>query len=659
MKMYNNFSEIENDLITPRMKDNDFFKLVLKSDFNMFKGRLLFTKCFDYDLNPDGENFDKRGCKLFFHEYLKTKARLLSMYIDRLPADVREKKKNTIGHPGFREYLEYLSNISFEDYEKLRCICLDKSIDDSNPEKAKINFFRRMVRDNIGGDSHDFGNYVSTWHYFRSPMLAPDRKSNFNINDIKHRLYVAINFKYLNSFVNDFLFELEKMDLPYYMKMMAPSATCKYRQNDTIVIYADSAERIVQYVNIINKILEKKPQYKSAIHKPSAHLGTINDYIGYGNEFNVEKTSYSTVVGECSLSARFAALNKVKSLYGVKDGNEMMAILDKKDSRSLKISNCFKNEFWKVFREYAEDKGYSLDSICFNKDFKPKKETSIIERMDELRPDALFSPPEIFDREIAFRDELFTHPKKRVVDPLKDVLKPRDDMFTMPAPVEYNGAGIDFKKRIDEAIKRLNVRVRDIPRAKVIRSSKVGNIIQISSILDEHIDEYIPGTNIFKPRYRGVYETDEEYIEFLRKYYEAAFSNQSSDSHSRKQETNLSIQSFDELMRKAKELRERRKRELQRQQAVSNHAIEIENAARKAKLDNIEKMRAYEEKLQMLNTYTMALENECNKIESENDVILESNNANRRFIEREEDANNELLNISNEIDSIIGTSVRR
>lgn len=31
--------------------------------------------------------------------------------------------------------------------------------------------------------------------------------------------------------------------------------------------------------------------------------------------------------------------------------------------------------------------------------------------------------------------------------------------------------------------------------------------------------ELIPGTNIPRPRYRGVYETDEEYVEYLKNYY--------------------------------------------------------------------------------------------------------------------------------------------
>ena len=42
---------------------------------------------------------------------------------------------------------------------------------------------------------------------------------------------------------------------------------------------------------------------------------------------------------------------------------------------------------------------------------------------------------------------------------------------------------------------------------------------------EDESDEYIPGTNFKKPRNRGIHETDEEYIAFLKKYYDTIFGN--------------------------------------------------------------------------------------------------------------------------------------
>ena len=45
----------------------------------------------------------------------------------------------------------------------------------------------------------------------------------------------------------------------------------------------------------------------------------------------------------------------------------------------------------------------------------------------------------------------------------------------------------------------------------------------IDNNLNDMLDEYIPGTNIPKPRNRGLYETDEEYEKFLEDYYSQFF----------------------------------------------------------------------------------------------------------------------------------------
>ena len=63
-----------------------------------------------------------------------------------------------------------------------------------------------------------------------------------------------------------------------------------------------------------------------------------------------------------------------------------------------------------------------------------------------------------------------------------------------------------------------------------VTDNNTNNTQQDTNEIDEMIDdniEYIPGTNIPKPRDRGVYETDEEYVEFLKNYYEQYFPNTS------------------------------------------------------------------------------------------------------------------------------------
>ena len=59
--------------------------------------------------------------------------------------------------------------------------------------------------------------------------------------------------------------------------------------------------------------------------------------------------------------------------------------------------------------------------------------------------------------------------------------------------------------------------------SKLAAVKRVADMIYDETGLDFRIDipdEYIPGTNVLKPRSRDPYETDEEYVEFLKEYYD-------------------------------------------------------------------------------------------------------------------------------------------
>ena len=72
--------------------------------------------------------------------------------------------------------------------------------------------------------------------------------------------------------------------LPYCFKMRVGGSTTKACESDTIVIYLETEEQVVEYINIINEIIEENKELKDHIHKPSPHLGIVSEYIGYGFE---------------------------------------------------------------------------------------------------------------------------------------------------------------------------------------------------------------------------------------------------------------------------------------------------------------------------------------------------------------------------------------
>ena len=72
----------------------------------------------------------------------------------------------------------------------------------------------------------------------------------------------------------------------------------------------------------------------------------------------------------------------------------------------------------------------------------------------------------------------------------------------------------------DNEISPYNVVFRkvDLGKVKEQTSSEVPPVIE-----ENTSDEYIPGTNFKKPRERGIHETDEEYVNYLKNYYESIF----------------------------------------------------------------------------------------------------------------------------------------
>ena len=70
-----------------------------------------------------------------------------------------------------------------------------------------------------------------------------------------------------------------------------------------------------------------------------------------------------------------------------------------------------------------------------------------------------------------------------------------------------------------------------LTRDQVIQDPPIHQPIEEPIFTEEdYSEEYIPDTNIRRPRVRGIYETDEEYVEFLERFYNHHFPNQRNDS---------------------------------------------------------------------------------------------------------------------------------
>ena len=115
---------------------------------------------------------------------------------------------------------------------------------------------------------------------------------------VKHRIYLTVDDEYRPIMAQEIIKKCEEQGIPYYFKVFYSPREHQYnQQSDTMVLYLENDRQVVQYVNFINEIIEQNPEMTKHIHKPSPHLGIVNEFIGYGFEpqfqVNGDRVSYS------------------------------------------------------------------------------------------------------------------------------------------------------------------------------------------------------------------------------------------------------------------------------------------------------------------------------------------------------------------------------
>ena len=363
-KEIENFEEFKKKVFKPEIDIYKLIRLALTSNFHSIQG-LQITANFDYDLNPEKKSLDEAN---FAWKYQQLQTSIMLNAFNKMSLEEKQKYQKSYAHPEFVEFLKKILNK--KDYED--CMVLDRNNDTESKMGKLINGYKKITN-----DKHDltFNPCGHEWYYFRSENLVPTRKEIIKDEEVKHRLYLAINLVDRMDFCKDFIVELENRNLPYKFKIYPGLKSGKQDQNDTIVIYADTEERVVKYTNIINNIIEKNDKYKKSIHTPSAHLGavvtSVGKYIGYGPQFS-SNTSYTGVVGEIISNAKTFAHQYVSKKYNIKITNEQLVkLLDSKYNLSSNYYNVL-NDFINSFKERLpiEKAKYGLnpnESFCFNK----------------------------------------------------------------------------------------------------------------------------------------------------------------------------------------------------------------------------------------------------------------------------------------------------
>ena len=140
----------------------------------------------------------------------------------------------------------------------------------------------------------------------------------------------------------------------------------------------------------------------------------------------------------------------------------------------------------------------------YDRAFEPKE--------DVLSSEEVVSSDEhVIEKVLTNHDSIVKEPiKKEEMDSQDSIVKGVDSTEQVVSPiVEEDEDTLDRQTIVDP----------DVVEEKDIQEEDA----TVPPPTEDESDEFIPGTNFRKPRYRGVYETDQEYEEFLARYYERIF----------------------------------------------------------------------------------------------------------------------------------------
>lgn len=140
--------------------------------------------------------------------------------------------------------------------------------------------------------------HMNTWMYYSNDLLGI-KDPGFGKDDIKYRLYLNINIGHRASFCKKLIEYFKEKHIPFYFKVFPHKG-----QTDTVVLYIDSKENLLNTVNAINDILEFNPNLEAEFKDVPPHLCKISDYIGYGFDPSIhngyeQELSYTEFIQKC------------------------------------------------------------------------------------------------------------------------------------------------------------------------------------------------------------------------------------------------------------------------------------------------------------------------------------------------------------------------
>ena len=184
----------------------------------------------------------------------------------------------------------------YENYRNLRDLMLRYKDRDIKTRDDLIKNLRADFKDDdekVGPwldviDSYCFA-YNDNWEHIKSRYVNLRREAR---QDTKHRFYLNTDSTFTDTMINELVKGFEDAKMPYYFKYDFVGD-----RRDTIVVYT-SEDGAVDTLNVIQDIIEKRPDLAEHLRTPPVLTAKIDGVIGYGaepSEQNGKKESYSSV----------------------------------------------------------------------------------------------------------------------------------------------------------------------------------------------------------------------------------------------------------------------------------------------------------------------------------------------------------------------------
>lgn len=108
-------------------------------------------------------------------------------------------------------------------------------------------------------------------------------KSSDFVTNVDNRLYINCPKQVIAAFVTNFADKCKEKELPYYFKYCTNAEYGLTRRTDQVVIYSNIVNT-EEYVQILREMEKENPDLVSSFGKPPALTGTIDGWIGFGEE---------------------------------------------------------------------------------------------------------------------------------------------------------------------------------------------------------------------------------------------------------------------------------------------------------------------------------------------------------------------------------------